>query len=251
MSHLPDSVECVASALRDDLLRQRIRPGERLPSERDLAERFGVNRGAVREALRVLEQLGIVKIGPGGARAQSLEEASLDVLGHLLRLEERPDPVLVDQLLEAHAVLVAGWLRVLADRGSDEEIEACCAVMRRLADPTASEVDHAKHVQELVQLVGDSTNLVLRLMRRGLRMQFWEQLQIAGIEMRPSRDLSAAHAEDLEAAVARRDGSRASEFTYAMMKLYRQRIVAALEASRSQGATGSASRNLDAEKVET
>jgi hypothetical protein len=63
--------------------------------------------------------------------------------------------------------------------------------------------------------------------------------------------LSAAHAEDLEAAVARRDGSRASEITYAMMKLYRQRIVAALEASRSQGATGSASRNLDAEKVET
>ena len=251
MSQLPDSVDRVASALRDDLLRRRIRPGERLPSERDLAERFGVNRGAVREALRVLEQLGIVKIGPGGARAQSLEEASLDVLGHLLRLEERPDPVLVDQLLEAHAVLVSGWLRVLADRGSDEEIEACCAVMRRLADPTASDIDYTKHFHELVQLVGDSTNLVLRLMRRGLRMQFWEQLEVAGIEMRPSRDLSAAHAKDLEAAVAQRNGSRASEITYSIMKLHRQRVVAALEATRSKGATGSASRRFAAEEVES
>jgi len=251
MSQLPDSVECVASSLRDDILRRRIRPGERLPSERDLAERFGVNRGAVREALRVLEQLGIVKIGPGGARAQSLEEASLDVLGHLLRLDERPDPGLVDQLLEAHAVLVSGWLRVLADRGSDQEIEACCAVMRRLADPTASEVDHAKHFHELVQLVGDSTNLVLRLMRRGLRMQFWEQLEIAGIEMRPSRDLTATHGMDLEAAVAQRDGSRASEITYSMMKLHRERVVSALEASRPQGATGSASRYLEAEEIES
>jgi GntR family transcriptional repressor for pyruvate dehydrogenase complex len=249
MSGLPSSVEGVASALREDILRRRIRPGERLPSERDLAECYGVNRGAVREALRVLEQLGIVKIGPGGARAESLEEASLDVLGHLLRLEERPDPQLVDQLLEAHAVLLSGWLRVLVDRGSDEQIEACCAVMRRLADPSAGEIDQAKHFDELVQLVGDSTNLVLRLMRRGLRMQIWEQLNSAGMEMRPPLDLISAHAKELQAAVAQRDGSRASEITYSMMKLHRERIVSALEASRPRAAAASVVAKLDAEGI--
>ncbi len=251
MSGLPDSVERVASALREDILRRRVRPGERLPSERDLAERLGVNRGAVREALRVLEQLGIVNIGPGGARAESLEEASLDVLGHLLRLEERPDPLLVDQLLEAHAVLAAGWVRVLVDRGSDEEIEACCAVMRRLSDPTASEVDHAKQLRELVQLAGDSTNLVLRLMRRGLLVQFWDQLHTAGIEMRPPRELMFALAEDLQVALAHRDGPQASEITYSMMTLHRERIVSALEASRSERATDFPSRAHDREELET
>lgn len=251
MADLPASVERVASALREDILRRRVRPGERLPSERELAERLAVNRGAVREALRVLAQLGIVSIGPGGARAESLEEASLDVLGHLLRLERRPDPLLVDQLLEAHAVLAAGWVRVLVDRGSDEEIEACCAVMRRLSDPTASDVDHAKQLHELVQLVGDSTNLVLRLMRRGLRMQFWDQLHTAGVEIHPPRDLIVALAVDLQRALAQRDGPQASEITYSMMKLHRERIVSALEASRSEGASDSPERAHDGEELET
>ena len=250
MSSLPGSVERVANALRDDILGRRVRPGERLASERELAERLGVNRGAVREALRVLEQLGIVKIGPGGPRAESLEEASLDVLGHLLRLEEHPDPLLVDQILEAHAVLVAGWLRVLVDRGSDDEIEACCAIMRRLSDSSASEVEHAKQLQELVQRVGDSTNLALRLMRRGLRMQLGDQLQNAGIEMLPARDLVVTLAEDLHEALVRRDGPRASEITYSMMKLHRERIVSALKEARSKVEAKAVSRSGAEGKVE-
>ncbi len=66
--------ERISAELRDEILRGRYRPGERLPSERDLAQRFEVHRGAVREALKKLEQLGLAKIeagGPGAHRSAS------------------------------------------------------------------------------------------------------------------------------------------------------------------------------------
>ncbi len=236
-SGLPGSVERVVSSLRGDILRRRYRAGDRLPSERELAERLVVNRGAVREAFRVLTQLGLVTVGPGGARAASLEDASIDVLAHLLVLDDRPDPHLVDQVLEAHGVLTAGWIRVLIDRGSNEEIDACRAVLHRLCDPIASESDHAKQIEELVQIVGDSTNLVLRLMRRGLRVHFWDRLLVAGLDLRPPRQMIVDLARQLDGALADRDGARGSELTYTMMKLHRERIVEALSAGNDASAS--------------
>lgn len=49
----------IATALRDRIRTGDLQPGDRLPTQADLAEEFGVERGAVREALRILhaEQL--------------------------------------------------------------------------------------------------------------------------------------------------------------------------------------------------
>ena len=61
--------------------------------------RFDANRGAVREAMAKVAQLGLVDVLPGGARVRERELASLDVIGYLLRQQELPDPSLVDQIL--------------------------------------------------------------------------------------------------------------------------------------------------------
>ena len=86
----------VTDVLRTEVLRGQYRPGERLPSERDLAVRFKTTRGVVRVALKRLEQLGIADVQPGGARVVAVHEASLDVVGHLLDLESPPQPELVE-----------------------------------------------------------------------------------------------------------------------------------------------------------
>ena len=55
----------VLDQLREAILSGRIRPGERLPGERQLCEEFGVGRPTLREALRSLEAVGMIEVRPG------------------------------------------------------------------------------------------------------------------------------------------------------------------------------------------
>lgn len=79
--------EQVHDRLRRDILEGRLAPGDPVASERALAEELGVNRHAVREALKRLQQAGLVRISQGGAtrvldwRDSGGLEVLLDLLG--------------------------------------------------------------------------------------------------------------------------------------------------------------------------
>jgi GntR family transcriptional repressor for pyruvate dehydrogenase complex len=62
---VPRAWRSVLEHIEADLLDGRLAPGNRLPPERELAARLGVGRSSVREALRVLEVLGLVRTGTG------------------------------------------------------------------------------------------------------------------------------------------------------------------------------------------
>jgi len=57
--------EDVCEKVRADIARGVLKPGDRLPAEREMAERYGIGRNAVREALRALENAGIVRLQKG------------------------------------------------------------------------------------------------------------------------------------------------------------------------------------------
>jgi DNA-binding FadR family transcriptional regulator len=57
--------EKIVGHVRDAILAGRLKPGDRLPPERELVRRFRVGRGAVREAFRILEQSALIRIRPG------------------------------------------------------------------------------------------------------------------------------------------------------------------------------------------
>jgi DNA-binding FadR family transcriptional regulator len=60
--------ERIAAVLVADIVAQRLKPGDRFPNEAAMVERFGVGRGSLREALRILEVHGLISLrsGPGG-----------------------------------------------------------------------------------------------------------------------------------------------------------------------------------------
>jgi GntR family transcriptional repressor for pyruvate dehydrogenase complex len=80
----------VLEQLREAILSGRIRPGEKLPTERQLCEEFGVGRPTLREALRSLEAVGLIDVRPGkggGSYAVTPSESTVgDALASLVSL---------------------------------------------------------------------------------------------------------------------------------------------------------------------
>ena len=78
--------DSVFRQLHDKIVRQELKPGAELPSERELAERLGVNRGALREAIKRLQQAGLVAVRHGGNHVvlNYLDEGGLELLPGLL-----------------------------------------------------------------------------------------------------------------------------------------------------------------------
>lgn len=216
----------VAASLRDDILRGQYRCGERLPSERDLALRFGVHRSTIREAFKRLAQLGVARIAPGGARVAPIEEASLDVVEHLLALEDGPDSDIVDQAIEA----LSGFRSMAARLGTERaKPEQRAQMLEILASMTRPELSHADRA-DLVYALGDcfveaSGNMVLRLMAKGLRMP--PERMRAGYDVfddPTTRAETDALLVRLGRAIEATDGALAAEAIYDLSRLFRRSL---------------------------
>lgn len=109
----------VFGQLRDAIVSGRYRPEETLPGERELATAFEVNRHAVREALRRLQQLGLVRVSQGGA-TRVLDwrvHAGLDLALSLARSGDvLPVETLVRDMLEMRACVGIDAARLCAER---------------------------------------------------------------------------------------------------------------------------------------
>ncbi|WP_433790881.1 FadR/GntR family transcriptional regulator [Actinoplanes sp. CA-252034] len=109
----------VFGRLRDAVLGGGYAAGDALPGERDLAASFGVNRHAIREALRRLQQLGLVKVSQGGAtRVQDWRAtAGLDLAMALTRTGDvLPVPTLARDVMEMRVSIGADAARLCALR---------------------------------------------------------------------------------------------------------------------------------------
>lgn len=237
----PRKHEEIAESLTREILEGRYRCGERLPSERDLAVRFDANRGAVREAMKKLEQLGIATIAPGGARVAPLHEASLDVIGHMLNTTELPDPDLLDQIFQVMNSLVSLATESAVQRASDDEIAAIRARLQPLLEEEIDEATHAQARMEVVSaLMTASGNLVCRLITRALLAQLAPRMALLEREVRIDYEAHREHARRLDAALASRDADAVRETFASLARLNREsarRAFAALAAKAGRRRT--------------
>lgn len=230
----------VLDTLRDEILTGQYRPGERLPSERELAGRFETSRGAVREALKKLEQIGLAAIHPGGVRVQPLHEASLDVLGPLLDLQAVPDIELVDQVIDVLGLLVSHAAGSVAEVASDEEIAEARALVAKILEREPQDAESLELRMELGRFfLTVSGNLAIRLIANSMRLQFAARLQGRGFRPAPEPQAFRRHMRALDVALAARDGKGIQAALGELMALNRKAIRAVLEAA------GASCRGLD------
>jgi len=137
--------EEIAEQLRGLILNGQYPPGSKLPPERELSKRLRVNRASLREALKKLEHLGLVRIRQGdGTRVTNfMETGGIELVQHLLPLGGGK-PEIIRDLLEFRRLFGRELARLGAARATKDGLVR----LRSVAD----KADHANGAAELFDL---------------------------------------------------------------------------------------------------
>lgn len=206
--------DAVFDQLRDQIVSGEVEAGARLPSERELSEVLGVNRQAVREALKRLAQARLVSIHQGGAtRVLAWRDAA--GLGLLSTLIFRGDGTLdlgvARSAIEMRSALAPDIARLAAIRGGPTTADALDVLVEQMrgAGPDLAEVQTLA-LAYWGTLAAGSGNMAYRLAFNTLResyQQFQRLLtQVLAVELADPEPYAA-----LADAVRQRDAARAKE----------------------------------------
>ncbi|WP_291298291.1 FadR/GntR family transcriptional regulator [Elioraea sp.] len=121
----------IVAQLSDALLDGRLGPGEALPSEARLAERFGVSKQVVREALHQLAAVGVVEIGQG--RATRVRTPDAAPLARILRFAVGRSREGLAEAVELRRIIEPQVARLAAERADEAGIVRLRAIAARLA----------------------------------------------------------------------------------------------------------------------
>lgn len=160
----------VAEAIKAWVMENGWKPGDRLPSETELIERFAMAKGTIREAIRILEAQGLVKsrTGPGGGVFvhQVSEERATALLGNYFYFRH----LTIDDLYQIRKSLEPELAANLAGRLSVAQLAALEEVMTGYVEPAQSaEEEREQHIASLrfhALLAEMSGNPLLRFLIR-------------------------------------------------------------------------------------
>ncbi|HEY8515820.1 MAG TPA: GntR family transcriptional regulator [Candidatus Binatia bacterium] len=230
--------DAVFEQLREQIVRGAFQAGDSLPAERALCEALGVNRGAVREALKRLAQARLVSVQHGGASRvlDYRSSAGLELLSDLLVTEGGFDPKVVRSVIEMRSALAPDIARLAALRGGERVADLLEPIVERMR---AAGEDN-RTLQTLAMefwsaLVDGTDNVAYRLAYNSLRQTYEKCMDIlTGVLEDELRDLRSYAA--IADAVRRGDAKRAERVARTLTRRGEERLLAAaelLEAGRS------------------
>ncbi|MFG2039416.1 FadR/GntR family transcriptional regulator [Dactylosporangium sp. NPDC048998] len=163
-------------------------PGDRLPKEADLAERLGLSRNSLREAVKALSMIRVLDVRQGdGTYVTSLEpDLLLDALSFVVDFH-RDDTVL--QFLEVRRILEPAATALAAERMSDEDVAKMQTVLDELGEDPTIEALVANDLEFHRLIAAGSGNAVLCSLIDGLsgpttRARIWRGLTQEGAAAR-------------------------------------------------------------------
>lgn len=113
----------VVEQIQEAILEGRIKAGDKLPSERELKETFNISRGTLREALRVLEQKGLIEIRLGVHGGAIVKQASTEPMLESLALMLRRKEIPFESVQEFRSSVESDIASLAAQRRTAEDLE--------------------------------------------------------------------------------------------------------------------------------
>ncbi|MCG8683855.1 MAG: FadR family transcriptional regulator [Desulfobacterales bacterium] len=136
------SYQYVVEQIQSAILNGELETGERLPPEMKLKDMFETSRGTVREALRVLEQKGLISIRTGVKGGARVEPANTQAMKESMGVLIHQKKISLEHLAEFRALLEGQATRQAAEKAKSEDIRELEGILTRILDHAATSPDN-------------------------------------------------------------------------------------------------------------
>ena len=137
----------ILNMITDEILSGNLKPGDKLPTENELAENLGVGRNSVREARKMLSSFGVIEVrmGAGTYIAETIHGSIFEPLMLSLAFEQGTSK----ELVELRLMIEIGAAELAIDEASDEEIASLEASNDRLKRAADKKIDDPLYLRDL------------------------------------------------------------------------------------------------------
>ena len=135
----------IVDQIRTAIVTGRVKQGDRLPPERELAAQFGVSRVTVRDALRALEATGLVEIRVGARGGAFVSAPTGSLVGQTMSDMMLMAALSPDDVVEARLLVELGTVTLACSRATDEDL----AALRALDDEARNALEAGTYTREL------------------------------------------------------------------------------------------------------
>jgi GntR family transcriptional regulator, transcriptional repressor for pyruvate dehydrogenase complex len=230
--------DIVLHHVEDELRAGRLRIGDKLPPERALAEQLGLSRASAREAIRVLEAMGVVRTSPGsGPLAGALVVADTVIgISSAIRLHLASSHLPIDDVVQTRVLLESWGVAEAAARQDVDLLRSAEAVLETMERPGTTVAEfHLLDTEFHTRLARATGNEVVATMMSALRRAIHSYIADAATSLpdwtASARKLRREH-RAIMAAVRDGDGERAAALVVRHIEgFYR-------DAKRRSGVTG-------------
>jgi len=220
--------EAIVDQIKTLIRTNRLRPGDRLPSERELCERMGVSRVTVREALRILEAGGLVEIRVGARGGAFVTTPSSERLGAGLADLITLAPVTAVEVTEARLVFELGIIPTIVERATDEDVEDLHQLTRaHVTDLRQGEYTMAKSAEFHVRVAACTHNAAIEMLVHSFHGPLLMSLREAATAAPLMGQRGVYEHRDLVEAIAARDVAAATEIMHRHLSRTAQRLARA------------------------
>jgi GntR family transcriptional repressor for pyruvate dehydrogenase complex len=176
--------ETVRNQLTQLITDQALKPGDNLPSEGDLADRFGVSRPVIREVLRGLSAIGVVEISQG--RRARIRQPSAEHLETFLRFSVFSSENGLEEAVEFRRLLETQIAILAVERITDDELEQLEQVIKGMEQALGTVKPWLDADLEFHTILARSTNnsFMTRIVE-ALGGLFWEGMRFMHIKRGP------------------------------------------------------------------
>jgi DNA-binding FadR family transcriptional regulator len=223
--------EAIVDQIKALIRSNRLKPGDRLPSERELCERMGVSRVTVREALRILEAGGLVEIrvgARGGAFVTTPSSARLGAgLADLITLA----PITAVEVTEARLVFELGIIPMIVQRATEQDIDGLRHLTREhIAALRRGEYTMAMSAEFHNRLAACTHNAAIEMLVHSFHGPLLMSLREAATAAPLMGQRGTYEHRDLVEAIAARDADKATDIMHRHLTRTAKRLARAAEA---------------------